>query len=164
MNVERSTDGPTRIGLKSVSPGSAKVPQSKSHPNPQARGEALETVFEVRDRDGLARLGRITTPHGEVETPALLPVINPNQVVLSATEMRAKFGAQIVITNAYILHRTMRDRALAEGVHGVLGFDGAVMTDSGAFQQHVYGGTRRCPSLRRRGLERGNRLFSAGHP
>ncbi|MEK6838205.1 MAG: tRNA-guanine transglycosylase, partial [Candidatus Thermoplasmatota archaeon] len=72
-------------------------------------------MFEVRDRDGLARLGRITTPHGEVETPALLPVINPNQVVLSATEMRAKFGAQIVITNAYILHRTMRDRALAEG-------------------------------------------------
>ena len=140
MNVERSTDGPTRIGLKSVSPGRAKVPQSKSHPNPQARGEALETVFEVRDRDGLARLGRITTSHGEVETPALLPVINPNQVVLSATEMRAKFGAQIVITNAYILHRTMRDRALAEGVHGVLGFDGAVMTDSGAFQQHVYGG------------------------
>ncbi|MEK6851221.1 MAG: tRNA guanosine(15) transglycosylase TgtA, partial [Candidatus Thermoplasmatota archaeon] len=52
----------------------------------------------------------------------------------------ARFGAQAVITNAYILHRSLRERALAEGVHGVLDFDGPVMTDSGAFQQHVYGG------------------------
>jgi len=62
-------------------------------------------VFELRDRDGLGRLGRFTTPHGTVDTPALLPVINPNQVLIPPKEMRAKFGAQIVITNAYILHR-----------------------------------------------------------
>jgi len=97
-------------------------------------------VFELRDRDGLGRLGRFTTPHGTVDTPALLPVINPNHVLIPPKEMRAKFGAQIVITNAYILHRSMRERALAQGVHGVLDFDGPVMTDSGAFQQHVYGG------------------------
>src|SRR3990170_3013945 len=89
-------------------------------------------VFELRDRDGLGRLGRFTTPHGTVDTPALLPVINPNQVLIPPKEMRAKFGAQIVITNAYILHRSMRERTLAEGVHGVLDFDGPLMTDSGA--------------------------------
>jgi len=97
-------------------------------------------VFELRDRDGLGRLGRITTPHGTVDTPALLPVVNPNQMLISPKEMAAKFGAQVVITNAYILHRSMRERALAEGVHRILDFDGPVMTDSGAFQQHVYGG------------------------
>ena len=97
-------------------------------------------MFELRDRDGLGRLGKLTTPHGAIDTPALLPVINPNQVLIPPKEMAAKFGAQAVITNAYIFHRSMRERALAEGVHGVLDFDGPVMTDSGAFQQHVYGG------------------------
>src|SRR3990172_2249779 len=110
------------------------------------------TVFELRDRDGLGRLGRFTTAHGAVDTPAFLAVINPNQVLIPPKEMRAKFGAQIVITNAYILrrvqpppggaelHRTMGEIALSQGVHHVLDFDGPIMTDSGAFQQHVYGG------------------------
>jgi len=97
-------------------------------------------VFELRDRDGLGRLGAFATPHGTIDTPALLPVINPNQVLIPPKEMVAKFGAQAVITNAYILHRSMRERALAEGVHDILDFRGPVMTDSGAFQQHVYGG------------------------
>ena len=97
-------------------------------------------MFELRDRDGLGRLGRLTTPHGIVDTPALLPVVNPNQMIIPPREMAAKFGAQIMITNAYILHRSMRERTLAEGVHRAIDFDGPVMTDSGAFQQHVYGG------------------------
>ena len=62
-------------------------------------------MFELRDRDGLGRLGRFTTPHGTVDTPTLLPVINPNHVLIPPAEMRARFGAQAVITNAYILHR-----------------------------------------------------------
>ncbi len=97
-------------------------------------------MFELRDRDGLGRLGRFTTPHGTIDTPALLPVINPNQVLIPPKEMRAKFGAQVVITNAYIMHRSMREEATAKGVHAILDFDGPIMTDSGAFQQHVYGG------------------------
>lgn len=96
-------------------------------------------MFELRDRDGLGRLGRLTTPHGTIDTPTLLPVVNPNQLLISPEEMRARFGAQGVITNAYILRRTLRERALSEGVHRVLDFDGPIMTDSGAFQQHVYG-------------------------
>ena len=97
-------------------------------------------MFELRDRDGLGRLGRLTTPHGTVDTPALLPGLNPNQMLIPPRELAAKFGAQIVIANAYILHRSMRERTLAEGVHRLIDFDGPVMTDSGAFQQHVYGG------------------------
>src|SRR5207247_455210 len=97
-------------------------------------------VFEVRDRDGLARIGTIETRHGRVTTPALLPVVNPNRPIVSPADLAKRFHAEILITNAYILGKgPTRDRALREGVHALLGFPGAVMTDSGAFQLHVYG-------------------------
>ena len=97
-------------------------------------------VFEVRDRDGLARIGTIETRHGRVTTPALLPVVNPNRPIVSPADLAKRFHAEIVITNAYILGKgPSRHRVLREGVHTLLGFPGAVMTDSGAFQSHVYG-------------------------
>jgi 7-cyano-7-deazaguanine tRNA-ribosyltransferase len=97
--------------------------------------------FELRARDGLARACTLETPHGKVETPALLPVINPNLQEVPASELSAAFGFRAVITNAYIIRRSeeLRARAVKGGVHGLLGFDGPVMTDSGTFQQHVYG-------------------------
>ncbi len=99
--------------------------------------------FEVLERDGLARLGRFDTPHGAVETPALLPVVHPDpdRQPVAPAEMRERLGVRAVITSAYILWRTppLRSVAEAHGVHGLLRFDGPVMTDSGAFQQHAYG-------------------------
>jgi len=98
-------------------------------------------VFEVRERDGLGRLGTMETPHGRVKTPALLPVINPNRPIIPPGELAGRFGAEILITNAYILGKgPLRDAVLRQGVHSFLGFPGAIMTDSGAFQAHVYGG------------------------
>jgi 7-cyano-7-deazaguanine tRNA-ribosyltransferase len=97
-------------------------------------------VFEVLRRDGLARIGRLETRHGPLETPALLPVVNPNRPTIPPREMAERFRVRALITNAYILHRgEWREKALAEGVHRLLDFGGVVMTDSGAFQQHVYG-------------------------
>ncbi len=97
-------------------------------------------MFEVTDRDGLARLGILATPHGKVATPALLPVVNPNRPVILPAELASRFGAEILITNAYILGTgALRESVLRQGVHKMLGFPGAVMTDSGAFQAHVYG-------------------------
>lgn len=99
--------------------------------------------FEVLDRDGLARLGRFTTPHGVIETPALLPVVHPDPTrqPVAPEEMRARLGIRAVITSAYITWRTPPLRSVAEtqGIHRLLRFDGPVMTDSGAFQQHAYG-------------------------
>jgi 7-cyano-7-deazaguanine tRNA-ribosyltransferase len=99
--------------------------------------------FELLERDGLARLGRIDTPHGAIETPALLPVVHPDPArqPIPPAEMRSRFGIRAVITSAYITWRTPPLRAAAEarGIHGLLGFDGPLMTDSGAFQQHAYG-------------------------
>ncbi len=99
--------------------------------------------FEVLERDGLGRLGRFETPHGAIETPALLPVVHPDpeRQPVPPSEMRSRLGIRAVITSSYIIWRTppLRARALEAGVHGLIGFDGSVMTDSGAFQQHAYG-------------------------
>jgi 7-cyano-7-deazaguanine tRNA-ribosyltransferase len=99
--------------------------------------------FEVLERDGLARIGRLVTPHGAIETPALLPVVHPDpeRQSVPVEAMVQRLGVGAVITSSYIVHRTppLRERAEREGIHGLLGFEGPVMTDSGAFQQHAYG-------------------------
>ena len=106
--------------------------------------------FELVARDGLARLGSLATPHGPIATPALLPVVHPDpsRQPIAPAEIRRRFGLSAVITSAYITSRTppLRDRAEAEGIHGLLGFDGPVMTDSGAFQQHAYGSVEATPT------------------
>ena len=105
--------------------------------------------FELLDRDGLARRGRFTTPHGVVETPAFLPVVHPDPArqPVAPEEMRARLGIGAVITSAYITWRTppLRAVAEAEGIHRLIRFDGPVMTDSGAFQQHAYGSVEVTP-------------------
>jgi 7-cyano-7-deazaguanine tRNA-ribosyltransferase len=105
-------------------------------------GEGGE-VFELVERDGLARIGRFETPHGVVETPILLPVVHadPDHQGISPSEMREKWGVEAIITSSYILHENaeLKDKARHEGLHRLLDFHGTIMTDSGAFQQHVYG-------------------------
>lgn len=99
-----------------------------------------DRVFEVRERDGLGRIGVLETRHGRVTTPALLPVVNPNRSVIPPEELASEFGAEILITNAYIVGKEpLREAVLRQGVHGLLGFPRSIMTDSGAFQAHVYG-------------------------
>lgn len=98
--------------------------------------------FEVRAWDGAGRVGDLEVPRAgaSVETPVLLPVVNPNRLTL-APDRLAELGAKILITNAYIIHTTegLRERALDEGVHDLIGFDGPIMTDSGSFQLAEYG-------------------------
>lgn len=98
-------------------------------------------MFELKDKDGLARICVLETPHGAIETPALLPVINPNQITVSPAEMKEKTGIQAIITNSYIIRKNdrLRETALGKGLHHLVGFDGPIMTDSGTFQAHVYG-------------------------
>jgi len=97
-------------------------------------------LFEINKRDGLARLGKIKTPHGVLETPTLLPVVNPKILTLSMQEL-AECGAQGIITNSYIIYKNpgLKKKAIAEGIHAMLGWEGPIMTDSGTFQSHVYG-------------------------
>ena len=97
--------------------------------------------FEVTHRDGRARLGRLHTKHGVLETPALLPVVNPNIRTVEPRVMWDRYGIQALITNAYVMwkHEDLRSTVEKEGVHALLDFPGVVMTDSGTFQSYVYG-------------------------
>lgn len=96
--------------------------------------------FEVIHKDIAGRVGRLRVNDKIVRTPALLPVVNPHLPLVTPREMQ-EMGVEALITNAYIFRRSTeyRDRALAEGLHHVLDFDGVIMTDSGSFQLSVYG-------------------------
>ncbi|HEX7033298.1 MAG TPA: tRNA guanosine(15) transglycosylase TgtA [Nitrososphaera sp.] len=95
-------------------------------------------MFEVRYSDLAARIGRLETPHGVVETPAFVPVVHPVRQTVS-TLLLKKMGFQVVITNAYITLRHYGDEARKRGIHDIIGYDGAVMTDSGGYQVLEYG-------------------------
>ncbi|WP_455448792.1 tRNA guanosine(15) transglycosylase TgtA [Natrinema thermotolerans] len=103
----------------------------------------MRESFEIRDTDAGGRIGELTVPRAgtTVETPALLPVINPNLDTISPRRLADEFGAEILITNSYIIHGddTLHERALEEGLHDLLDFPGAIMTDSGSFQLSEYG-------------------------
>ena len=98
------------------------------------------TQFEIRAKDGLARLGRFTTNHGTVKTPLLMPVVHPGKSAIPAQALIDEYGFQMVITNSYIInsHERFRTKALSEGLHSLLGFDGPIMTDSGTFQMYFH--------------------------
>ncbi len=97
--------------------------------------------FEIKDRDASGRICNFITKHGTVTTPNLMPVINPNKMIITPKEMKKLFGVQIVITNAYIISKDkiLKNKALEKGVHQLIDFDGPVMTDSGTFQSYIYG-------------------------
>ncbi len=97
-------------------------------------------AFESLSSDIAGRNGRLTVGKKTVKTPALLPVINPHLQLVTPKELQL-MGVEALITNAYIFSqsRQFRERALAEGLHRVLDFDGVIMTDSGSFQLSVYG-------------------------
>ncbi|MEZ3144332.1 tRNA guanosine(15) transglycosylase TgtA [Halobaculum sp. MBLA0143] len=99
--------------------------------------------FEVRSWDAAARLGDLEVPRAgvTVRTPALMPVVNPNLETIAPERLGEEFGAEILITNSYIVRTTdgLRERAREQGLHDLLGFDGAIVTDSGSFQLAEYG-------------------------
>ncbi len=99
-------------------------------------------MFEILRRDGMARIGRFTTTSGrELETPALLPVVNPKIKTVSPRELYDEFGFRALITNSYIIknNENLNAEAREKGLHEMLDFPGVIMTDSGTFQSHMYG-------------------------
>jgi 7-cyano-7-deazaguanine tRNA-ribosyltransferase len=95
--------------------------------------------FEIKDKDLLGRIGKLKTKSGTVETPLLFPVINPSVQPVLPQRLKDVFGFEAVITNAYILKKRYQNRPIDEGLHNFLKFNGATMTDSGAYQILVYG-------------------------
>lgn len=94
--------------------------------------------FEILDRDLMGRIGRVATKSGTVETPLLLPVVNPAIRLILPREMWKRLGCRALITNAYLMRNNFGDEAIEKGVHAFLDFPGIVATDSGAYQILVY--------------------------
>ena len=97
-------------------------------------------AFESLYSDIAGRTGKLTVGKRTIKTPALLPVINPHLQIVTPKEIRS-MGVEALITNVYIFSQSRQywQRALDEGLHTVLDFDGVIMTDSGSFQLSVYG-------------------------
>jgi len=96
----------------------------------------VSETFSVIARDGAARAGVLRTAHGEVPTPAFMPVGTKGTVKsVDPDELRA-LGAGIVLGNAYHLHFRPGEELIAElgGLHAFMGWDGPILTDSGGFQ------------------------------
>jgi 7-cyano-7-deazaguanine tRNA-ribosyltransferase len=87
----------------------------------------------------MGRVGRVSTPHGDVTTPTLMPVINPSDIILSPSELRQEFGADLIMTNAYLTLLNFENEAVRLGVHDFLEYDGPIMMDSGGYQILRYG-------------------------
>ena len=101
--------------------------------------------FEVTNKDLMARIGKLETKSGAVETPLLLPVINPNLQTIPPKMLETKFGCRALITNAYIILRNFKEEASEQGLHKFLDFSGSIMTDSGAYQLLIYKGVETSP-------------------
>ncbi len=92
--------------------------------------------FEVTATDGAARAGVLRTTHGDVRTPAFMPVGTKGTVKsLDPDELRT-VGSEIILGNTYHLHFRPGDELIAElgGLHAFSGWDGPILTDSGGFQ------------------------------
>jgi queuine tRNA-ribosyltransferase len=92
--------------------------------------------FSVEARDGAARVGRLLTSHGAIETPAFMPVGTYGTVKAMTPEELEGLGAQIILGNTF--HLLLRPGAKVIGAHGGLhGFmhwQRPILTDSGGFQ------------------------------
>ncbi len=92
--------------------------------------------FRVLDKDGQARTGVVETAHGEIVTPAFMPVGTAGSVKgMRPEEVRAS-GADIILGNVYHLMIRPGPERIAElgGLRKFMGWDGPVLTDSGGYQ------------------------------
>ena len=92
--------------------------------------------IDVIARDGRARLGRLTTPHGSVDTPAFMSVATYGAVRGIAPDELEAIGAQILLANTYHLHERPGEEVIARlgGLHGFTSWQGPWLTDSGGYQ------------------------------
>ncbi len=102
----------------------------------------LEYVQEAVS--GRARRGRLLTRRGEVDTPAFMPVGTQATVKSLLPEEVAELGAQIILGNTYhlLLRPGLEVVEAHGGLHGFMGWEGPILTDSGGFQVFSLGALR----------------------
>ena len=89
-----------------------------------------------KDRHCAARLGIVSTAHGEIETPIFMPVATHGAMKALTPAQVSETGAQIILSNTYHLHLRPGEGLVekAGGLHKFMAWDGPILTDSGGFQ------------------------------
>ena len=92
-------------------------------------------VIKVCKQTG-ARIGKLTTPHGVIETPVFMPVGTMASVKALSPEELKEIGAQIILSNTYHLYLRPGEKIIkkAGGLHKFMNWDRPILTDSGGFQ------------------------------
>lgn len=87
-------------------------------------------------KEGKARLGVLSTPHGDVETPVYMPVATQASVKAISQEDLQTLGARAILANSYHLYLRPGTATIkaAGGLHKFMNYDGMILTDSGGFQ------------------------------
>lgn len=99
-----------------------------------------------------ARLGKLYTPHGVIDTPIFMPVGTKATVKTMTPEELKDLGAQIILSNTYHLFLRPGHKLIEEagGLHKFMNWDGPILTDSGGFQVFSLGKLRK---IREEGVE-----------
>ena len=100
------------------------------------RVESERLKFEIAARDGAARTGVLHTAHGPVQTPAFIPLATKATVRGLESREVAELGYEMVLGNTYHLFVSPGPERIAKagGQHGFMGWERALITDSGGFQ------------------------------
>ncbi|MGD0836897.1 MAG: tRNA guanosine(34) transglycosylase Tgt, partial [Polyangia bacterium] len=100
--------------------------------------------FEIRATCGRARLARLRTSHGTIETPVFMPVGTQATVKALSSADLEDLGAQIILGNTYHLALRPGPEVISSlgGLHRFMAWTGAILTDSGGFQVFSQQGRR----------------------
>jgi queuine tRNA-ribosyltransferase len=100
------------------------------------RNDPERLAFEIQARDGAARTGRLLTAHGEVETPAFIPLATRGSVRSLAASDVAELGYRLILGNTFHLMLAPGEGRIATlgGLRRFMGWERSVITDSGGFQ------------------------------
>jgi queuine tRNA-ribosyltransferase len=97
----------------------------------------VDFSFEVKKTDATgARRGRLTTPHGPIETPAFMPVGTAATIKALTHEALEELGATIILANTYHLYLRPGHELIRKlgGLHQFMSWQRAILTDSGGYQ------------------------------
>ena len=103
-------------------------------------------MYKLIKKDGLARRGTFTTPHGTVQTPVFMNVGTIAAIKGAVSSMDLKdIGCQVELSNTYHLHVRPGDKLIKElgGLHKFMNWDRPILTDSGGFQVFSLAGLRK---------------------
>jgi len=115
------------------------------NPKLETRNSKFEFKLLKKDKTSNARLGKIITPHGEVNTPVFMPVGTQGTVKSLTPERVKELGAEIILSNTYHLylrpgHTLIKDLG---GLHQFMNWKYPILTDSGGFQVYSLSALRK---------------------